>query len=449
MKIDELREKYPEFVYESFSYELDKSDLIVNYRFTIGSDIHFNPRIIIKNVEKNTFEKLDKDSLDNLIFNLGLSEIPSYWKSTCSSKILIKAGNLDSNQIKWWTKLFIKGMGQYYFENSINFTVNDFLTIISDYPNDKSEKLARVESSKVLIPVGGGKDSSVTLDIIKRVKDVSAFILNENEASNKIISITEANLIRVDRYIDPVLLELNKTGYLNGHTPITAVLSFLTVLVSYLFDFKYIAFSNESSSNEGNISYLGLDINHQYSKTLEFENDFRDYNKTYLSDINYFSFLRPLNELQISKVFSELETYHNLFLSCNIGKKDNKWCNNCPKCLSTFILLYGFLGPEKTVSIFGTNLYDNKDLTTLLISLIEESKVKPFECVGTRNDIKAGLFLSLQKHKEDLPYLLQLSRDILGSEINNEFVHKMLKSWSENNLDSNFEDMLRKYIWKT
>ena len=78
----------------------------------------------------------------------------------------------------------------------------------------------------------------------------------------------------------------------------------LTYLVAFLIGKKYVALSNEDSANESNI--VGEKINHQYSKSLEFENDFRWFTKNYLTDkIEYFSLLRPLNELQIMKIFTK------------------------------------------------------------------------------------------------------------------------------------------------
>lgn len=43
---------------------------------------------------------------------------------------------------------------------------------------------------------------------------------------------------------------------------------------------KYVILSNESSANEPNVK--GTKINHQYSKTVEFENDFRNYEMEYI-----------------------------------------------------------------------------------------------------------------------------------------------------------------------
>ena len=211
--------------------------------------------------------------LNNLIFHLGLIEILSYWKATCSPEIEILPGSLNKEQIKWWKDLIIKGMGQFFYENKIDFRKPDFVKIFSF---ESVKKLAKVKSltnnneDRVLIPIGGGKDSVVTLEILKRAeKGISLFSLNPTKASHNIIKIAgfpskkreknrkiRENII-VRRKIDKKLLQLNREGFLNGHTPFSAYLAFLSLLVATIFGQKYVAFSNERSSNEGNLKYLG------------------------------------------------------------------------------------------------------------------------------------------------------------------------------------------------
>jgi len=58
-------------------------------------------------------------SFDNLVFNLGLIELLSYWKATCSREIEVQTHNLDKDQINWWKDLIFEGMGQFFYENKI------------------------------------------------------------------------------------------------------------------------------------------------------------------------------------------------------------------------------------------------------------------------------------------------------------------------------------------
>ncbi len=168
------------------------------------------------------------------------------------------------------------------------------------------------------------------------------------------------------------------------------MLAFYTLLAACLSGRRYIALSNESSANEPTVQ--GSDVNHQYSKSVSFESDFRDYVKRQLSDrLSYYSFLRPLSELQIARLFAGHQAYFPVFRSCNAGSKTDSWCGNCPKCLFAFIILSPFIAPETLNGIFGKNLLADANLLPVLKELCGESEVKPFECVGTREEVCMAL----------------------------------------------------------
>jgi hypothetical protein len=217
----------------------------------------------------------------------------------------------------------------------------------------------------------------------------------------------ESETIIFKREIHPLLLELNNKGFLNGHTPFSAVLAFHSLLAAYLTGRVNIALSNESSANEATIP--GTGINHQYSKTYAFEKDFREYVKRFISpDFNYFSFLRPLTELQIARVFSRMPHYFKAFRSCNVGSKTGSWCGVCAKCLFTFIILSPFIKINELIAIFGKDLFSDITLIPLLNQLTGQSPEKPFECVGTIDEVNFALVAAV-RHSEDpgLPPLLR------------------------------------------
>ena len=67
------------------------------------------------------------------------------------------------------------------------------------------------------------------------------------------------------------MLQLNSEGYINGHTPFSAIVAFSSVLTAALNGQKYITLSNENSANESTVK--DSKVNHQYSKSYEFELD--------------------------------------------------------------------------------------------------------------------------------------------------------------------------------
>ena len=440
-----LRQKYLQFSYEKFSWEVLSNDLKISFNFKIPEDLAFFPSLIIKNIDPKRIKKIGKKTIDEFVFNLGLMEAISYWKATCSPEILIKAGSLNDDQISWWKDLIINGMGQYFYENQIDFRKKDFLKIktslsaktLFSHQGSKIKSIKKEESFKpinlklkerYLIPVGGGKDSIVTAELLKEAgKEINCFSLNPSKASKEIMKIAGCqDPIIVIRKIDPKLFELNRQGFLNGHTPFTAYLSFLSAFCATLFDYKLIAFSNEQSANEGNVWYFGKEVNHQYSKSFKFEKRFRHYLQNHLvKGIEYFSFLRPLYELQIAKIFAGYPKYFKSFLSCNqaiatkSGTKEvsDDWCGKCPKCLFVFVSLYPFLDKKEVIAIFKQDLFCKKDLLQVMKELIGESDFKPFECIGTKKESITAFYLSLKKARQagEIPFLLNYFKEKIST----------------------------------
>lgn len=398
-----LQKKYPKFVYKGYSWKHENGALAVLFDFEIEPDLKFSPQIVIANVSKLSLEKLGKNKIDNLAFNLGMAEILTYWKATCAKEILVDCGYLDAAQIRFWRGLFFNGMGQFFYENKLD-PFAPLLKIGSSRPKIHPNPVNAKFSPEYLVPVGGGKDALVTYEAVKMAKKKAAiFILNENRILKNLAARLKAEKITVVRKVDPRLFAQNRAGFLNGHTPFSSILAVLSVSLAVLFDKKYVAISQERSSGEGNVEYRGRKINHQYSKSYEFERKFRTYSKVYLAkNVEFFSSLRPFYEIQIAKIFSGLPQYFPYFLSCNkpyriTDSSIASWCRKCPKCLFTYAALYPFCKKEQMAKIFGADLFNDKSLIPLMEELVGD--IKPFECVGTRSETVAAFYLSLKKEE--------------------------------------------------
>lgn len=416
-KFNRLRKEYPRFIYRSFNWKITPSQMEAEFHFCIqdrqGCDrYHFRPWLKFPLNRFSSAEKTDPKLLDSLIFHCGMVELISYWKSCCCPHVLIECAALNPEQKAWFRKLYFYGLGEFFFLNGIRANIDDFMDIESS-SQDMTPTFSALKPGEllkkgtlreaVLIPVGGGKDSVVSLEVLRpHFQDrIRPMIINPRGATVNCclqagFEPEECALVR--RNIDSQLLELNQQGYLNGHTPFSAMLAFTSLVSATLTSSRHIVLSNEGSANESTVS--GSHVNHQYSKSLEFESDFRDYVARFISpDFNYFSFLRPLSELGIARLFSAFPLYHSIFRSCNAGSKTDSWCGKCPKCLFAFIILCPFLGIEKGSRIFGKNLLDDPSLEKYLNELCGISEVKPFECVGTRNEVNWAL-QQLEPYKE-------------------------------------------------
>ena len=404
---DELREKYPAFSYNGFEIEERGDDYVITYDFEIDSLSEFNP---VWTVKKNNTNLKDDSVFRNLVFSLGMVELVSYWKITCSPNVKINCGSLDEDQINWWKKLYYNGLGECFYLNGIEDTEERFMNIECNN-TEHFNFSGNAVSDCCLVPIGGGKDSVVSLNILEKNRENNyCYIINPRGATLNTIKTAgyEDKTIVAYRTLDKRMLELNEKGFINGHTPFSAIVAFSSLLVSYINGIGYVALSNESSANESTVS--GSYVNHQYSKSFEFESDFHNYEQKYIkSGVYYFSLLRPLSEYQIAALFSRYTDFHSIFRSCNAGSKQDIWCGNCPKCLFVFIIMSPFIEPERLSKIFGANLFEKDSLLEDFKKLIGLETEKPFECVGSRDEINFALCEAIKKY-DKLPVLLDFYR---------------------------------------
>lgn len=447
MDFNSLREKHKQFIYQGFEISFENNSLKIIFDFKILPDLSFKPEVIFPRIDHNKLKKVHPEVLRNLVFNIGMAEMLSYWKATCSPEIIIRAGFLDSVQTEFWHNLLISGLGEFFYNNKIDFTDKKLVKFKIE-PSSKSLDIYTGELlDRDLVLVGGGKDSAVTLDILsKSGREINCLSMNPTNSAKQIIKIAGfTDPFFIQRNIDSLLLVLNSKGYLNGHTPFSAYLAFISVTASILYDYTNIVLSNESSSNEGNVNWKDTEINHQYSKTFQFENLFRDYCKLYLSkSTNYFSFLRPLSELQIAALFAKNDHFFNVFKSCNRNSKLGTWCGRCPKCVSTYLSLYPFFG-NKLISIFGKDLFQDETIVLIIHSLLRlNDSLKPFECVATVEETKLSIYLCMEKVKVEGNVLPVVLKQIANFASNNVSI---LKQWnSQNNLPEVFKLVLESKI---
>lgn len=453
LKFEQLRQTYKEFYFNSYSITEDETAIYIEYEFQIPGLTKFNPKLNI--LKKNfKFKNINDNFIKKMVFHIGLIELISYWKCTCSPTVVIKCGYLNNEQIKWWKKLYFYGLGELFFTNNIKTNIKNFMDIKCEYKKDNLiyEKSNDIFSGYI-IPIGGGKDSVVTLETLPTDKlNDYCLIINPKVVTLKCAQtagFNKDNIIEIYRCIDKNLIHLNEKGMINGHTPFSAMLAFVSYFVAYLLGKKYIALSNENSANESNV--IGEQINHQYSKSFEFECDFQNYTSKYLNTpVKYFSFLRPLNELQIAKIFSKKEKYHSIFKSCNVGSKDTNWnwCQNCAKCLFAYIILSPYLYKQKLVSIFKVDMFEKENLLQTFIELTGNGEKKPFDCVGTFHEINFAISKTieqLEKENCELPYLLKYYKNNYKLIDTSNDITKHYNT--ENNLNEEQNAILRKEVF--
>ena len=425
--------KYKEFIFEKYSFDSMTGEAVFCY--SIDNKLKFKEVLYfpIKGVEKNI------ELIDKILFNIHLAGGLSYWKTYCPQKIVVKSGELSKTQAKFWEKLYYKGLGQFYFENKLD---PNKLKPNFPYENVETNSIRLTGLKDNLLPWGGGKDSIVSAEILRKAKkDFTLFSVRESIPQKQTAKIANKKLITVDRKLSPNLKALQKKDAYIGHVPITAYYSFIEILVAVLYGFKNVVLSNEKSSDYGNIKYKGLVVNHQYSKSYEFEKDFSKYLAKYITpSIKYFSLLRNWYEIKIAKEFSKCPQYFQSFSSCNLANfkidkskrlKTGLWCNSCPKCAFVFVMLSAFLPKKEILKIFKKDLFDDKKLENTFLDLLGLRAHKPLECVGRKSEVKQALKKIIEKGEFKDSYFIKKIDDkklvILGLGVEGQSVLRFMR----------------------
>ncbi len=423
------------FEFTSYIFEPDKKRILFNYKteFNGREPLFFTETIILPKTPNLDF--IPKGLVNKLLESLHIVLGISYYKFYCATKVKLPY-HLSKKEADFWNIVYRKGLGEFFYRNNLNPNISP------TFPFDKNIKFTNYKlqttNSRCLVGIGGGKDSIVTAEILKENDfDITAFTVEtgkETELINNVIKTIGIKGLKIQRFLDQQVYQ--KHQY-NGHVPISAVYAFLGIFSAILYQYKYFIVSNEHSSNFGNLNYKGEIINHQWSKSFEFESLFKEYIDNVTSkDVSYFSFLRPFYEIRIVKMFSKLKKYFPLFSSCNNNFKINNqntslWCGQCAKCIFVFTLLSAYLSKKELLDIFKKNLYQDENLLSLFKDVLGFGNIKPFDCVGTFQEAETSLFLAKDKFKNDF-IVRQLGKKV-------KYHKEVFKTNKDNNIPEEFK----------
>lgn len=435
----QLRQRHTSLKFSQAVAKQEAGQITFNWEFILAPDIVFTPSLVITFPDTTPNQIIDDNLLQKFAVYIGMVELLSYWKTACPAEIILLPNSISEAEIPFWDKLLRQGLSEFFYTNQIDFTDRG-LVKWQNIANDLLHQVAFVASDRrnLLLPIGGGKDSALSLALLRDTDlRVTPLMINPSGAARQIAAALPLAGVVARRHLDPKLLELNQAGYLNGHTPFSALAAWISLLVATVSNQAHVAVSNEQSANEHNVFYKDVAVNHQYSKTSEFEHDFRTYVTNFvLSEPRYFSILRPLNELQIAGKFANYPEFLPIFRSCNRGQKTNTWCHNCPKCLFTFSMLFPFVEYEiLTKQIFSSDLFDNENLALTTQQLITPDMIKPFECVGAYAESLVAMSWAAAWYAHQqlaIPIVLQkLASQLLSPAAAQSKIDILLKSWHQ------------------
>jgi len=267
-------------------------------------------------------------------------------------------------------------------------------------PRDAAPRLkeqVRDLPSGTLVTVGGGKDSAVTLALAARHDpDAMALSVNPRDPMRATAAWAGVGLAIIERELDPRLLELNGAGAINGHVPITAIVTSAAAVAAAALGLGTVLVSNEASADAPTRTVGDWHINHQFSKTSAFERLLGDALTEAGTQVQVVSLLRPLSELAIARAAARLPGLTAQVTSCNAAYSMRApvagWCGSCAKCRFVQLVLAPFSIRETLVADLGFDALADPDQIAGFAAMLD-ADTKPFECVGTVEEVRLALDL--------------------------------------------------------
>ena len=352
---------------------------------------------------------------DRALLHLHVAAGTSYYKTAAPPDVVVAHGDLTPGELAYHHHLYDEGLREFAVANGLPVPRPVEITGSSPRAEGSAHPTPSGNLSPgLVVPIGGGKDSMVLIEAVRHLRP-RLLAVNPHPLVVELAEEAGLELLVVRRRLDPGLDELHRSGALNGHVPITAIVSLVAVVGAFVYGYDTIAMAIERSASEETVMVGGVPVNHQYSKSRDAELLLSDLLATTVSaDLTYGSALRPYSELAISRTFAGLTRYHGTFCSCNTAFRQDaapgdRWCGHCPKCRFVGLMLAPFLGRRALTAIIGRDMFDEAGQVQGFADLMSDDD-KPFECVGERRESAVALtMLSALPEWRDTPVVSALA----------------------------------------
>ncbi len=377
--------------------EFDQRTATVRLRYALDDRHRFEETITFEGAPDGG--PVDRELLDRVLPHLHVAGGTSYYKLAAPAVVVVEAP-LTPVAAEFHRRLYEDGLREFAVRNGLEVPRPVTITAPS------APSVASVAPTggraggrhRLAVPIGGGKDSMVLIEAVRGLEPrPRLFAVNPHPLVVELAGLAGLELLVVRRRLDPALARLTAAGGMNGHVPITAIVSLLAVAGGAVYGYDTVAMAIERTASEATTVVDGVDVNHQFSKSLEAESGLR----RLLADavdpsFTYGSALRPYSELAIARSFAGLDRYHHAFCSCNAAYRSDarpgeRWCGHCPKCRFVALMLAPWMTPASLSGIIGRDLFADPGQIEGFAELMGASK--PFECVGERRESAAAVRL--------------------------------------------------------
>jgi UDP-N-acetyl-alpha-D-muramoyl-L-alanyl-L-glutamate epimerase len=345
----------------------------------------------------------------------------SYYKTSAAAGVDLGDHATTPDERAFLKTFLVEGLGEFAYRNGLDLRGISFTG--PDAAPAGPVPYAP-PPGRPLIPFGGGIDSIVTVDAVARAHPRAALCIvhppgDRFTAIEDAAAVTDLPVTRITREIDPQVRRSAELGFLNGHVPVTAIVTAAAVVAAVLGRRDAVVLSNERSASVPTLTEGGGAVNHQWSKGDEFERAFAALVRDALGPtLSVFSYLRPRSELWVARRFAALRAFHGAFRSCNRAfvqdpaQRLDHWCGECDKCCFIDLVLAPFMAASDLAAVFGgyEPLADpaNEERFRTLLGL--GPGTRPFECVGDVDECRAALVLAADRPDRRDAGLLQRLR---------------------------------------
>lgn len=390
---------YRQFIFSL--YDFDVADKTLSLQYSFDDVLHFTEtyRFDFPFVEYNP-AALDR-AAQLLFFMAGVS----YYKAFRVNELVVRQGEIDQVTAEFLQKTWQRGLGEYWYVNNL-----DPRTEITFPVNSAGLQPVESHGKGPIVGLGGGKDSLVSVELMRNhTPGLATWSMNHRPQLTPLVERIGLPHYWVERSFDTSLLaHKDSTGYLNGHIPISAIFACVGTIVTILSGKRDYVLSNEQSANEPTLTYRGVAINHQYSKSQEFEADYQAVlQHNFGHTTRYYSLLRPFSELRIAEMFAQtgFAIYKDVFSSCNraytLDSNVMSWCGQCAKCAFVCLVLAPFVDRAELAQLWHGNVpLLDPDLKPTYDQLLGIASDKPLDCVGEVQESRAAMRLAEEKYPE-------------------------------------------------